>query len=615
MAATAQNLATFFLDRARAHRHSKALLFKQEGHWTSIDWQEWASMSMRLARGMQALGLKPGGHVVLMAGTCHQWLLLSMAVALAGGVLVPVHQTLPEGEFADLLADVRPQLLLLADPALLRRLKRATGAWRGRLVLLETECVPAEPDPSGRPFLRLEDVVTNRKDALPLAQLASLGDGTKGEQDLLETTARGLPESPAMIIYTAGTLGQQKGVVLSHANLLYQARTLPALLSVGPEDTQLLFLPLSHVLGVISFLTSIHAGAVLALGGGLRSLLEDLRDVKPTFMVGVPRVFEKVVDKLNATAADFSTVWWETYRRGLAAGKALQESKTQGWATTMASRAQLEVARRTVFQRCRELLGGRMRFLISGGAALSSEVAHTITSFGVPVLEGFGLTETAGATHLNRLGGAEIGTVGLPLPLVQTRIADDGEVLLKGPGTMLGYLNDEAATKQAVDEAGWLRTGDLGEVTESGCLRITGRKKNIIVTASGKNVLPSKVERLLHDIPLVSHAIVYGEGKSYLVALLTVSASRLASWAAQRNILADDVTRLRSDVRLYADLQSALDEVNEKLPSHERVRRFAVLDSDFSLETGEITRDFKVRRAEVLRRHKDVIEMLYKERL
>ncbi|MBM4354794.1 MAG: AMP-binding protein [Deltaproteobacteria bacterium] len=616
MTEAARNLALFYLARAQSSIRDTAVLYRREGGWNSLTWGEWSRKSMLVAHALRKMGVGPGDSVMVAAPTSHQFLWVAWGVAYAGAVLVPTHPGLPEQEFREILASVRPAFLFLGNPALLQRLRPVLRKYEGRIGVIATECIVGEADAGNRPFLRLEDVVCDRDEAISLPRLLSLGEELGGDRLGLPEGVEEIPgDAPAMMIHTAGTLGEQKGVVLSHAALLYQARTLAFVLPVGTQDVQLLFLPLSHILGVIAFLTSVASGSAMAMGGGMRSLLEDLRDVRPTFMVGVPRVYEKVVEKMRAVVSDFSAVSWELYRRGLAAARSMVEAGEAGRKPEMAARVQLELARRTVFQRCREMFGGRVRFLVSGGAALSQDVAHAMHAFGIPLLDGFGLTETSGATHLNRVDHCRIGTVGQPLPLVQTRIGSDGEVLVRGPGLMLGYLDDREATRCAVDEAGWLHTGDLGAIDADGSLRITGRKKNIIVTAGGRNVVPAKIEHALHEIPEVSHAIVVGDGRPYLTALLTVSARRLGEWASSQNILFDNLERLRSDVRFYRDVEEKLEKVNARLAPHERVRRFAILDSDFSVESGELTHDFKVRRRVVLERYRELLELLYSERM
>jgi long-chain acyl-CoA synthetase len=419
---------------------------------------------------------------------------------------------------------------------------------------------------------------------------------------------------PAIIVHTPGTSGEPKGVVLSHGALLYSIRTLSHVLPVGPEDVQLLFLPLSHVLGLVSLLASHASGTPAALGNGVRSLLEDLRDIRPTYMVGVPRVYEKIVEKIDSIASEFGFLAKEGYRRGLAAGRQATRLREDGKRPDLETRLVLDVARRSVFQRFRDLFGGRMRFVISGGAPLSQEVGLTLEALGIPVLEGFGLTETSGATHINRLEHRRIGSVGAPLPLVDTRVAQDGEILVKSPGLMTEYFGDPDGTRAVFDD-GWFHTGDIGVVEAGGILRITGRKKNLIVTATGENVVPARMEEALEQIPVVSRAVVVGDLHSYLVALLTLNERAVDRWATDRGLEEAPVPDLRTHPDLYQMIEKEIQRINPGFAPHERVRRFAILDRDFSQEQGELTEDLKVRRSVVLERFGDLIAMLYEDRI
>jgi long-chain acyl-CoA synthetase len=311
---------------------------------------------------------------------------------------------------------------------------------------------------------------------------------------------------------------------------------------------------------------------------------------------------------------DFGPLWREVFRRGIEASRNLHEARDSSRLTDFAQRLQVDFARRTVFSRCREMFGGRMRFVVSGGAPLAPDTAHAMVSFGIPVLEGFGLTETCGATHMNRFDACMPGTVGPPLPGVETRIAPDGEVLIRSPGLMSGYLRDPEATREAIDADGWFHSGDLGTVDTAGCLRITGRKKNLIVLANGKNVVPAKVEAVLQAIPLVSNCLVLGDRRSYLVALVTLNRTRTLEWAADLGLEREGFDKLRTDIRLYRELEQQIEKACQTLAPHERVRRFAILEADFSPETGELTHDFKVRRNVVTRQYQNIIDLLYKER-
>ncbi len=385
-----ENLAAFFRQRARENGPTPGILYRTEAGWESLSYAAWAARATTIARGMSRLGVEPGDHVMVVGRTTPEFLLVSWGVALAGAVLVPVSGSVAASDFSEMVAGTSPSMLFLGDPGLLVRFRDFAKLPPQRTVVMEAQCVQSDPGSGKPPFLRLEDVVTSRDEVVSLEQLESHGGpgGNAVELDLRMASRK--PEDAAVIIHTAGTIGEQKSVVLTNAGLLYQAHTLSSVLPIGPEDVQLLFLPLSHVLGYIAALTSIASGTPLALGEGMRTLLEDLRDVKPTFMVGVPRVYEKIIDKLVAGMGDFSAVWWELYRRGLAAGRKVLDAQAEGRRPNPIAWAQLEVARRSVFGRGREIFGGRMRFLISGGAPLSDRVAYTIMSFGIPLLNGSG---------------------------------------------------------------------------------------------------------------------------------------------------------------------------------------------------------------------------------
>jgi long-chain acyl-CoA synthetase len=609
-----ENLAGFFRQRAHENGATPGILYRTEAGWESLSYAAWAARATTIARGMSRLGVEPGDHVMVVGRTTPEFLLVAWGVAMAGAVLVPASGSVAATDFAEMIAGTEPTMIFLGDPGLLARFRDVAKLPPQRTVVMEVQCVQSEPGSGSPPFLRLEDVVSSRDEVVSLEQLESHGGPGGNAVELEQRMASRRPEDAALIIHTAGTIGEQKSVVLTNAGLLYQARTLVSLLPLNSEDVQLLFLPLSHVLGYIAALSSIATGTPLALGEGMRTLLEDLQDVKPTFMVGVPRVYEKIIEKLVSGMSDFSAVWWELYRRGLAAGRKVLDAQAEGRRPNPLAWGQLEVARRSVFGRGREIFGGHMRFMVSGGAPLSERVAYTITSFGIPLLNGFGLTESSGASHLQRHDHVRIGTVGPALPLVQTRIAPSGEILIKGPGIMLGYLGDEAATALAVDKDGWLYTGDLGRIESDGCLRITGRRKNVLVTATGKNIVPGRIERKLMAIPLVSHCMLVGDDRPYLSALVTVGAVRITDWARRHGILCEDVRKLRSDMRLFKELEAEVEDMNKGLAPHERVRRFAILDTEFSVESGELTHDFKLRRGVISERYRDVIEMLYRER-
>lgn len=615
MAELARNLATFFEGCVERSPDSTALHWKDGERWRQVAYGTLGDRARSVARGLVAGGIRPGDRILLASGTCLEWLVATWGSALAGGVVVPVSPLTPLEEMGHICQTTQPGFLFAEDPEVVQRFDSVWVPLKKRVAVFRKDCSVRDSSTGGGSHLRMEDLAQGKGRVLDMEQLARQGAFHRGRGGELLPGLSAEGNDVALVVHTPGTDGRPKGVMLSHAALLYSVRTLAYVLPVGPADLQLLFLPISHVLGLVSLLASHASGTPVALGSGVRSLLEDLRDIRPTYMVGVPRIYEKIVEKIDSVAADFTVVWREVYKRGIAAGKRECRLREAGGKVELGLRVQLDLARRTVFQRFRELFGGRMRFVISGGAPLSEEVGTTLEALGIPVLEGFGLTETSGATHLNRLDSRRVGTVGPALPMVETRIAPDGEILIKTPGLMSGYLEDAEGTSAALDDSGWLHTGDLGAVGPEGLLRITGRKKNLIVTATGENVVPSRLEAALEAIPLVSRCVVVGDLHSYLVALVTLNDRGVDRWALERGLEERSKKELRSNPDLYQEIERGIDRVNQRFAPHERVRRFAILDTDFSREDGELTDDLKVRRGVILARYRRLVDMLYEDKI
>lgn len=613
MSISVAHLATFLHRRTLQTPDAVALRYKRGGEWSHLTFEGWRHSSLAVAQSLAEFGIGAGDRIVLVSSTRSEWAVLAWAVAWRRAVMVPLASMTPLDEVALVIESTAPKAVFVEDPAALQRLLPAFESLKGRIFCFDTECVLAEPLSGASPYLRLEQLKLDRDVVRPFQVLASPAiEAAELEALFLEELPEDAAAETAAIFFTPGTL-KPKGVVLSHASLVYQARTLAYVLPISASDTLLLFLPLSHALGAVSLFASVAAGAPVALSGGVRTLLEDLQAAKPTVLVAVPRVYEKMAERLQTMVAELPLVWREVVRWGLKAGREQQRASQGGDEPDLLDRVQLDLAKKTVFPQFRDLFGGRMRFMISSAAPLSRDVAYTLGALGIPLLEAYGLTEAGGATHINRPDSMRIGTVGQPLPMVETMILPDGEIAVRSPSLMQGYWKEPIATQEALVD-GWLHTSDQGTMSPDGFLTITGRKKNIILNASGKGISPQKIENLLREIPLVAHAVVEGEGRAYLVAVLTLKPSAAAEWAHEHGITSASLKDLARSQELYRDLERSVNKVNGRLAPHERVRAFAVLDREFSLESGELTSDFKVKRSVVLQQHKDAIEMLYRER-
>ena len=555
------------------------------GDWQDVTAAGFGAEVAALARGLVAAGIGPGDRVALMSRTSYEWTLIDYACWAAGAVTVPVYQTSSAEQVEWILTDSSACAVFAETSAH----AEIVGSIRGRLPGLARLWMTGELD-----------------------ALASGGARISAEQ-LEQCRAGRTAADLATIVYTSGTTGRPKGCQITHGNLLADVRNavaaLPEIFEVAGCST-LLFLPLAHVFARIIQVGYLESGAILGHWPDMGTLAEGLREFHPTFLLAVPRVFEKVYDaaqqqasastaraRIFAAAAQ-TAVAWSKARDGAGAGLAL--------------RLRHSVFDRLVYRRLRAAAGGRIQYAISGGAPLGERLGHFFRGAGITVLEGFGMTETTGAVTVNRPGRNVIGTVGQPLPGVTVRIADDGEIQIKGQCVFAGYWRNDAGTREVLGPDGWLRSGDTGILNDDDFLRVTGRKKELIVTAGGINVAPSGLEDRVRANPLVSQAMVVGEGRPYVACLVTLDPDALELWK-KRHGRPDDATPrdLADDPELIAEIQRAVDDANKAVSRAESIRRFRVLPVDFTEASGQLTPSLKVRRDVVAKDFAADIEALY----
>ncbi|WP_432484315.1 AMP-dependent synthetase/ligase [Kineococcus esterisolvens] len=585
--ATSGNLTDCVVDAAREVPGRVSASRKQaDGTWRDVTAAEFLADVTAVAKGLLAAGVQPGDRVGLMARTSYEWTLVDVATWFAGAVTVPVYETSSAEQVRWILAD---------SGAVACFAETADNAARVAAVR------------EGLPQLR--DVWTLASGALE--ELRTAGRDT-GDDELEQRRTGTGPGDPATIIYTSGTTGRPKGCVLTHGNFLDLARNaraaIPEVLQ-RPDAATLLFLPLAHVFArfieVLCLVCRIRVGHT----PDAKDLLPDLAGFRPTFILAVPRVFQKVYNGAEQRAAAGgklrAAVFEQAVRTAVAHSRALE-----GGGPSLPLRARHALFDRLVYAKLRGLLGGRVEHAVSGGAPMGEHLAHFFRGAGLVVLEGYGLTETTAPLCVNRPSSIRVGTVGLPLPGTDVAVAEDGEVLCRGVGVFREYRGREEETDGAFED-GWFRTGDLGEVLESGHVRITGRKKEIIVTANGKNVVPATLEDRLRAHPLVSQAVVVGDGRHYVGCLVTLDEEALPSWGANHGRPGLDATRARTDEVVLAALQQAVDRANEAVSRAESIRRFRVLAGDFTIENGYLTPSQKVKRSEVLRDFAGEVDALY----
>jgi len=564
------------------------------GGWTDVTARQFRDEVTALAKGLIAAGIEAGDRVALMSHTRYEWTLIDYAIWTAGAIVVPVYETSSAEQAEWILSDSGARACFVETAAF----EQVIDGFRDRVPALE-HIWRIEPGGSG--------------DKVSLASLTEVGAAVE-DQVVSARAAAAKASDLATVIYTSGTTGRPKGCELTHQNMLAAVRNAflgPLVAFTGMDDSgTLLFLPLAHVFARIIEVGCIEAGLVLGHCGDLNALLPALAAFRPTFILAVPRVFEKVYTSAEqkAMSEKKEAIFGRAARTAVAYSQALDSPGGPAFGL----RAQHALFDRLVYAKLRAALGGRAGYAVSGGAALTERLCHFFRGVGVTVLQGYGLTETTAAATVNRPDRNKIGTVGQPLPGVGIKIAEDGEILIKGGIVFPGYWQNEAATAETSAEEGWFRTGDLGELDEEGFLTITGRKKELIVTAGGKNVAPAVLEDRLRSHALISQTMVVGDGRPYIGALITLDPEALGPWKARHGKQADaPIASLRDDPDLLAEVQAAVDDANQAVSRAESIRRFRILDGDFTVESGQLSAKLGIRRSVLAKDFAADIDMLY----
>jgi long-chain acyl-CoA synthetase len=587
------------------------------GAWVGVTWRQADTAAREIAAGLVARGVVPGDRVCVLAQTRLEWILSDVGILLAGGVTVPIYPSNTAEQCEFIIRDAGAKVVVVEDA---QQLEKLLGL-RNRLLTVTSMVHMAgdakldKPDGQGRGVIVLADVAKGEGDfVLSLEALRQAGGAWLAshpkELDAHAETVE--PDSMFTIIYTSGTTGNPKGVVLTHENLTSGVCSAIRAMQISDGDDQYLFLTLAHVLARELEWAAIQLGFLTSISRGVTSIKQDLIEMRPTFMASVPRVFEKFYGGVQSALAQGSGI-----KRGLASwalgvGKEYSVLARSGKVPGGWLRFRRGIADKLVFSKLRAKLGlDRARFLISGGAPLAAEIAEFFHGVGLLILEGYGLTETMAAAYLNTQTRFRFGTVGPALDVVETKLADDGEILMRGPSVFHQYYNNQAATTEAVQPDGWFHTGDIGQL-EDGFLRITDRKKDLIVTANGKKVAPQPLENALKArSPLVGQVVIFGDKRPYCVALVTLSEDAQKRYGGNgTNGGAGSVVISSADLK--AALQKDVDALNATLAPYESIKKFAVLAHDFTEAAGEMTPSLKVKRKVVVEKYRSVIDSLYK---
>jgi long-chain acyl-CoA synthetase len=591
--AASQTIADLISRSAAERPEHVAVRFKKDGAWQDVTYQRVAEIVEEIGLGLIDLGVEAGARVCILANTRPEWSYVDMAITSVGAVVVPIYQTNSPEECLWVIADSGASAIVCEDDAQLTKI----AAIRDRVPALQTVIVMDRPHGEPAiPAITLEEV-RERGRTHDAAELQARRDAVR-------------PEDSFTFIYTSGTTGPPKGCVLSHGNYASMMDMLRGVGQIEDDEVIYLYLPLAHAFALLIQLATFDLGATIAyFGGDTKQIVGELMEVKPTYLPSVPRIFEKIYTLANAALEAKPPEEQEEARQAIALGMKVRNMQARSEEVPQELRKPFEEADEKLFKNVRAIFGGSVRHAVSGAAPIAKEILEFFWAAGVPVLEGYGMTETATAATVCTVEDHKFGTVGKPFPGVEIKIADDGEVLIKGPNIFQGYHNNADASFGSIEE-GWLHTGDLGSVDEDGFLSITGRKKDIIITAGGKNITPANLENDLKQCRWISQAVMHGDQRPYPVVLVTLDEEEIAGYAREHS-LPEDTTKLCEEPTIRAMIGEQVERANRHYAPVEQVKRFAILPQDLTQETGELTPTLKVKRNVVAEKYADVLDALY----
>jgi long-chain acyl-CoA synthetase len=571
-----------------------AVRYKRDGEWLDVSYERLGEIVQEIALGLIELGVAPGDRVCILANTRPEWSYADLAATAIGAVVVPIYQTNSPEECHWVIADSGACAIVCEDESQLAKVAEV----RERLPELRTVIVIDPPADGSSPLA-----------AIPLEEVRERGRG-KDEAELERRREAIAPEDPYTFIYTSGTTGPPKGCVLTHGNYAAMMNMIAEVGHIEADEVIYLYLPLAHSYALLIQLAVFELGGTLAyFGGDTKQIVPELSEVKPTYLPSVPRIFEKVYALAQGAIQAQGAEEQERAQAAVALGTKVRDLMVAGEPVPPELQGPFDQADEQLFKNVRAIFGGRVQRATSGAAPIAKEILEFFWAAGVPVLEGYGMTETATAATISTIEDHKFGTVGRPLPGVELKIADDGELLIKGANIFAGYHRKAEESFGAVED-GWLHTGDLGAIDEDGYLSIVGRKKDIIITAGGKNLTPANLENDLKRCRWISQAVMHGDQRPYPVVLITLDEEEIASYAREHD-LPEDPARLSREPAIRELIGAEVDRVNMAYAQVEQVKKFAILEQDLTQAGGELTPTLKVKRAVVAEKYSDLLDSLY----
>ncbi len=592
----APNVAVQFLDRVAKSPGREAYRYPKGDSWESVTWKETGEQVTRLAAGLLSLGIEREQRVGIASNTRYEWILADLAVMCAGAATTTVYPSTNAGDTAYILSDSECRVVFAEDDEQVAKLK-AHKAELPHLIRVVTF-----------------DGATDDSWVIGLEQLAELGDAYLAEHpDVIAETAKSIaPDQLATLIYTSGTTGRPKGVRLRHRSWVYEGAAIEVQDILHEDDLQFLWLPMAHSFGKVLLSTQLACGFATAIDGRVEKIVENLGVVKPTFMGAAPRIFEKAHARIITMQQTEGGPKEKIFNQAFKVGLKVEELRREGKSVPLPLKVQHGLFDRLVFSKIRDRFGGRVRFFISGAAALNQDIAQWFNAAGILILEGYGLTESSAGSFVNHPAEYKIGTVGPVLPGSQVKLGEGDEILIKGPGVMDGYHNLPEETAKSLTDDGWLRTGDKGSIDADGFLTITGRIKDLFKTSGGKYIAPSAIESKFKAIcPYASQFMVFGNERNYCVALVTLDPDAMDGWAEENGMTGASYPDIVTSDQVRSMVADYVDELNTRLNRWETIKRWDLLDHDLSVESGELTPSMKVKRNVVETNYQDRIDALY----
>lgn len=590
-----QNLLQMFDYSVAARGEGVCFRYVENGAWLTLSWSEAKRRVMQIAGGLKKLGIQKGDRVAILSKTRFEWTLADLGILAAGGVVVPIYESSIGEQVQYILENSGAKAVFVENKTQYQKVREVQ-----------------ETLPQLKNIVYFGDVKAGASGVYSLEELQMLGteDGARVYEKFLKSMAA---SDEVSFVYTSGTTGNPKGAVLTHANFLAELRAFVKIFKFESHYESVLFLPLAHIFARVVQYCQLAAGFVQAYAESIDRLTDNIATVRPHFIGSVPRIFEKIHSRTlqgieSASPAKKKIFKW-AYDVGLRRARLVFDKK----AVPLWLKLQDAVAYKLVFSKLHARLGGRIKFFISGGAPLPVEVATFFSVFGFPILEGYGLTETTAAITINRMDDIALGTVGQIVPGCEIKIAEDGEILAKGELVFSGYHNAPEATQEVFTEDGWFKTGDIGTIDADGRLKITDRKKDLIITAGGKNIAPQNIESLIKSDPYISQFVVHGDRRKFLSALVTLDRPEVEKLARQRGIQNASYAELVRSPEIHAFIKERIEGFNKTLAKYETIKKFEILPEDFSVESGELTPTLKVKRKVINQRYKDVFDSFYNE--